>query len=145
MGGLSQVLGGRLIDLSKGLTGHIFFVPLDPYTALFAGSIVLPVIGAVLLSRIRADSRYSVPEFAGMFLQGECYARVRGTLPSGPLLPGCLQDRNMSGYARLTERTACQAADSAALRAGHHSRENAHDGRGRAESEVGLKIGEVQP
>jgi len=70
VGGLSQVLGGRLIDLSKGLTGHIFFIPLDPYTALFAGGIALPVLGAVLLSRIRADSRYSVPEFAGMFLQG---------------------------------------------------------------------------
>ena len=70
VGGLSQVLGGRLIDLMKGLTGQIAFVPLDPYTLLFAGGIVLPVLGAVLLSRIRADSRYSVPEFAGMFLQG---------------------------------------------------------------------------
>ena len=70
VGGLSQVLGGRLIDLSKGLTGQILFLPLDPYTAMFAAGIVLPVVGAVLLSRIRADSRYSVPEFAGMFLQG---------------------------------------------------------------------------
>jgi HEAT repeat protein/MFS family permease len=70
VGGLSQVLGGRLIDLTKGLSGQIFFFPLDPYTVLFAGGIVLPVVGALLLSSIRADSRYSVPEFAGMFLQG---------------------------------------------------------------------------
>jgi hypothetical protein len=70
VGGLSQVLGGRLIDLAKGFSGHFFFFPLDPYTVLFAGGIVLPVVGALMLSRIRADSRYSVPEFAGMFLQG---------------------------------------------------------------------------
>jgi len=70
VGGLSQVLGGRLIDLMKGLNGQIAFVPLDPYTLLLASGIVLPVLVAVLLSRIRADSRYTVPEFAGMFLQG---------------------------------------------------------------------------
>ena len=70
VGGLSQVLGGRLIDLMKGLSGQIAFVPLDPYTLLLASGIVLPVLGALLLTRIRADSRYSVPEFAGMFLQG---------------------------------------------------------------------------
>jgi HEAT repeat protein/Na+/melibiose symporter-like transporter len=70
VGGLSQVLGGRLIDLTKGLSGQVFFVALDPYTLLFAAGIVLPVAGALLLSSIRADSHYSVPEFAGMFFQG---------------------------------------------------------------------------
>ena len=70
IGGLSQVLGGRLIDLTRGLTGHIWFIPIDPYTVLFLGGILLPIVGALLLSSIRADSQYSVPEFAGMFFQG---------------------------------------------------------------------------
>ncbi len=70
VGGLSQVLGGKLIDLTKGFTGQILFIPIDPYTLLFAAGIVLPVAGALLLRSIRADSRYSVPEFAGMFFQG---------------------------------------------------------------------------
>jgi len=70
VGGVSQVLGGKIIDLAHGLSGQILFIPLDPYTALFLAGIVLPVAGALLLSSIRADSKYTVPEFAGMFLQG---------------------------------------------------------------------------
>src|SRR5262249_829539 len=69
-GGVSSLLGGKLIDLAHGVSGQLLFIPLDPYTLLFAAGIVLPVIGALLLRRIRADSRYSVPEFAGMFIHG---------------------------------------------------------------------------
>jgi HEAT repeat protein len=70
VGGVASVAGGKLIDLAHGVSGQFLFVRLDPYTLLFASGIVLPVIGALLLRRIRADSRYSVPEFAGMFIHG---------------------------------------------------------------------------
>ncbi|MCC6191478.1 MAG: MFS transporter, partial [Anaerolineales bacterium] len=70
VGGVSQALGGRLLDLTAGVSGKLLFITLDPYSVLFVAGIGLPVLAGLLLRRIRTDSRFSMAEFAGMFLQG---------------------------------------------------------------------------
>jgi HEAT repeat protein len=97
IGGLSQLLAGRLIDLTRGITGHIGAITLDPYTILFAASIVLPVIASVLLSRIQAGSRYSVTEFAGMFFQGNPLLAAESLIRYG-------RPRDEEATVSLTER-----------------------------------------
>ena len=102
VGGISQVLGGRLIDLTRGLTGQVLFVHIDPYTLLFVAGVLLPVAAAVLLSRVRADSRYSVPEFAGMFLHGNPLLAAESLLRYGRALdePGTVSLTERLGQAR---------------------------------------------
>jgi MFS family permease len=70
VGGLSQLLGGRVLDLTGGISGRFLFLSLDPYTVLFVAGIALPLVAGALLRRIRTDSGFSATEFAGMFLQG---------------------------------------------------------------------------
>ena len=70
IGGLSTMLGGRLLDFTAGVSGRFAGVTLDPYTPMFVASFAVPVLAGVLLSRIKTGSRYSVTEFAGMFFQG---------------------------------------------------------------------------
>ncbi len=69
-GGLGQLVGGWLVDLSAGLQGRWWIVSMGPYTPLFAIGITLPLIAYVLFRRVAADSPVSTREFAGMFLRG---------------------------------------------------------------------------
>lgn len=68
--GLSKLIGGRLVDVSAGLSGRFLIFPLDPYTTLFAAGAILPIASGLLLRRVRADSSVTVREFAGLFLHG---------------------------------------------------------------------------
>jgi HEAT repeat protein/sugar phosphate permease len=97
VGGLSQLLAGRLIDLTRGVTGQIGAITLDPYTPLFVASIGLPLIAGVLLSRIQAGSRYTVTEFAGMFFQGNPFMAAESLIRYG-------RARDEEATVSLTER-----------------------------------------
>lgn len=68
--GLSQLLGGAVLDLTAGLHGQIgpFFI--DPYTVLMVGAFVLTLAAALLFRGVRADNRVSVGQFAGLFFHG---------------------------------------------------------------------------
>lgn len=70
IGGVSQIISGRLLDLFAGVSGQFLIFPLDPFTPLFFGSLVLLALGAILFTRVQADSSVSVGEFAGMFVHG---------------------------------------------------------------------------
>ena len=70
VGGLSNVTSGRILDLSEGVSLEILGVGIGPYFPLFAGAVVLGVIGLVPLARLQAESAVGVREFAGMFLHG---------------------------------------------------------------------------
>ena len=70
VGGLSQLVGGRLLDVFQALSGQIGFLTLDAYTPFFALGLVLTGLGLLVLQRVRADSRVGVAEFAGVFLSG---------------------------------------------------------------------------
>lgn len=70
VGGLSNVTGGRLLDLSAGVSGEFLGVAIGPYFPLFTGAFVLGLVGTVPLGMVRAESVVGVREFAGMFLHG---------------------------------------------------------------------------
>ncbi len=70
IGGLSQVIGGRLLDLTANLQGQFLFLSLDQFTPLLIAGIILPILSIVLFQRVRGDSPIGVVEFAGMFTQG---------------------------------------------------------------------------
>jgi HEAT repeat protein len=69
-GGLGQLVGGWLVDLSTGFQGQWWIISLSPYTPLFAVGIAFPLIAYLLFQRVAADSLVSTREFAGMFLRG---------------------------------------------------------------------------
>jgi HEAT repeat protein/predicted MFS family arabinose efflux permease len=69
-GGLGQWFGGRLVDLSAGLSGQWWIATLDPYTPLFLAGILFTLAGSLLLRRVRADSEVTTRQFAEMFLRG---------------------------------------------------------------------------
>jgi HEAT repeat protein/MFS-type transporter involved in bile tolerance (Atg22 family) len=68
--GASQIAGGRLLDLTAGLQGRLWIFEIDPYTVLFGLSMALAGLSALILSQVRLDSRVSLGEFAGLFVQG---------------------------------------------------------------------------
>jgi MFS family permease len=69
-GGLGQLMGGWLLDLSAGMQGRWWIVNLSPYTLLFVVGITFPLLANLLFRRVAADSQVSTREFAGMFLRG---------------------------------------------------------------------------
>ncbi len=70
IGGLSQLLGGRLLDFTQGLTGQFLIFTIDPFFPLFVMAIALTVVSTIVFSYVQADSPVSVSEFAGMFIHG---------------------------------------------------------------------------
>ncbi|MBN2500878.1 MAG: MFS transporter [Anaerolineales bacterium] len=68
--GISQLLGGWLLDAAQGISGQLWMFQLDAYTVLFAIAFAAPLISSLLLNAVRADTAVSVGEFASMFLHG---------------------------------------------------------------------------
>lgn len=70
IGGLSQLIGGRILDYSQHISGQFFVFTLDPYTPLFLLGLALSLIGFLVFWGVKADSGVSVGEFAAIFLRG---------------------------------------------------------------------------
>jgi len=70
VGGAGQLLGGQIVQYSSGLSGRFLIFTLDPYTGLFVLGFVLPIVAIFLLRGVRADTRVTVEQFAGLFLRG---------------------------------------------------------------------------
>ena len=70
LGGISQIISGRLLDLFSGISGQFLFFEADRFTPLLIGGLVLTAVGFVLFRRVKADSSVSMGEFAGMFVHG---------------------------------------------------------------------------
>ncbi|RLT45569.1 MAG: hypothetical protein DWI57_00355 [Chloroflexi bacterium] len=68
--GGSQLLGGRVLDLTKSIAGQWGPLMLDPYTPIFLVSLLMPLGSILLLRAIRGDSPFSTSQFAGLFLRG---------------------------------------------------------------------------
>jgi hypothetical protein len=64
------VLGGRVLDATARISGQFLFFTLDPFTPLFIGGILLIVVSVLVFNAVKADSRVSVGEFAGLFIHG---------------------------------------------------------------------------
>ncbi|MBI5667873.1 MAG: MFS transporter [Chloroflexi bacterium] len=70
IGGLSQVAGGSVLDLTAGLSGQFLIFTIDPFFPLFVFGLILTAVSALIFRRVQADSPVSVGEFAGMFIHG---------------------------------------------------------------------------
>ncbi len=70
MGAISGMVGGVLLDSFAGVSGKFLIFPLDPFTPMFIGAVILLVASIVLFNRVQADSNVSIGEFAGMFVHG---------------------------------------------------------------------------
>jgi MFS family permease len=68
--GLSQALGGQLLNAVSRVTGQIFLVPLNPYNILFLVGLLLALISLAALRRVQGEGRFGVGEFAGLFFHG---------------------------------------------------------------------------
>ena len=68
--GISQLLGGQILQLSQNLAGHLLFLPLDPYTPLLLLNVSLALVALLILRNMRADNTVGVAEFAGIFFRG---------------------------------------------------------------------------
>lgn len=70
VGGVSQLLGGRVLDASQHISGRLWFFILDPYLPLFVAGLIFPLITILLMRAIRAGETVSMGEFAGIFFRG---------------------------------------------------------------------------
>lgn len=80
IGGISQLLGGILIDLFVGIEGHWLGFELNAYSPLFALGFVLTIATTLLLMGMRADNIYGVGEFAGMFFRGNPFQAMNALM-----------------------------------------------------------------
>ncbi len=69
-GGISQLMGGRALDLFQGLSGQVAGLTLDPYVPLFLAGLIAPLVSLLLFQAVRADSLVGAWEFAGLFVRG---------------------------------------------------------------------------
>lgn len=70
LGGISQLTGGWILDLTAGLSGQWGIFTLDAYSPLFFSGIVLILGSLPLIRMMRADNRFGMGHFAGIFLRG---------------------------------------------------------------------------
>jgi MFS family permease len=70
VGGISQLSGGRLLDLTQNLRGSLWGIPLDPFVPLFMANILVPFLAFFLLRQVHEERGVGVGQFAGIFLRG---------------------------------------------------------------------------
>jgi HEAT repeat protein/MFS family permease len=80
VGGLSQLMGGRILDASAGISGEFLIFSLDSYSILFFLGIILPILAGLLLGRVRADSPVTAGEFAAMFFRGNPFMALESMI-----------------------------------------------------------------
>ncbi|MBI3957233.1 MAG: MFS transporter [Chloroflexi bacterium] len=69
-GGVSQLVGGQLLQASQGVSGQLFFLTLNPYIPLFLLALVLPLFSLLVMRAIRLTESVGMGEFVGIFLRG---------------------------------------------------------------------------
>ncbi|MEZ4663473.1 MAG: HEAT repeat domain-containing protein [Caldilineaceae bacterium] len=78
--GISQLVGGQVLQLSQNLSGGLPFLPLDPYTPLLLLDVSLALAALLILRNIRADNTVGVIEFAGIFFRGNPFRAMSSLL-----------------------------------------------------------------
>ncbi len=80
IGGFGALLGGRILGFTAGLSGSFLGLTLDPYLPLFALGFVLTLASTLVFLGMRADNRYGVGEFAGMFFRGNPFLAMTSVI-----------------------------------------------------------------
>ncbi len=76
VGGLSQLLGGWVLQYSRDLSIDLSVLVLDPYSPLFLLGLVFPVISFFFFRGVVQDSTVSMGTFAGFLLRGNPFMAV---------------------------------------------------------------------
>jgi MFS family permease len=79
-GGLSQLIGGRLLTVTQDLSGSLAGIPIDPYTPLFLLGIVMPLVAIVVMQHLRDDATVGMGGFAGIFLRGNPFLALEAVV-----------------------------------------------------------------
>jgi len=69
-GGISQLVGGQLLQAFQGIGGQFYFITLNPYIPLFLLALVLPLFSLFVMRTIRLTENVGMGEFVGIFLRG---------------------------------------------------------------------------
>ncbi|MBK8987219.1 MAG: MFS transporter [Chloroflexi bacterium] len=80
VGGLSQLIGGWLLDFSQDVSGQFLIVDLNPYTLLFVLGLTLPLASLLFFRGVQADSTVSMGTFAGFLLRGNPFMAVESMI-----------------------------------------------------------------
>ncbi|MBK8903206.1 MAG: MFS transporter [Anaerolineaceae bacterium] len=77
IGGLSQLLGGWILDISQGFSTRL---DISPYALLFILGLVLPLISLRFFHGVARDTRVTMGTFAGFFLRGNPFVAVESMI-----------------------------------------------------------------
>lgn len=80
MGGLSQLVGGWILQSSQGLAVELPGLALNPYSPLFLLGLALPLFSLFFLRRVKTDSSVSMGTFAGFFFRGNPFLAVESMI-----------------------------------------------------------------
>ncbi|CAN5848970.1 hypothetical protein BH10CHL1_BH10CHL1_09310 [soil metagenome] len=74
--GLSQFVGGWILDFAHNITFQFAFLTVDQYAILFAIGIITALLSLPLLQAIHGDSTVGMSQFAGIFLRGNPFVAM---------------------------------------------------------------------
>lgn len=80
LGGISQLAGGRILDLTAALSGQWGPLTIDAYAPLFLSGVALMALSLPITRLIKADSNYGMGQFAGIFLRGNPFLAMGSLL-----------------------------------------------------------------
>ena len=80
VGGLSQLVGGWVLDLAQNLSGTILLVYLNPCTPLLLLGMPLPLVSLIFFRGVQTDSTVSMGTFAGFMLRGNPFMAVESMI-----------------------------------------------------------------
>ncbi|MFZ0547215.1 MAG: MFS transporter [Candidatus Promineifilaceae bacterium] len=80
VGGVSQIVGGWLLEGSRNLSGEFLSIEIDAYTPLFLMGLVLPLVGFVVLRQVQVDNEVGMGEFAGILFRGNPFIAVESMI-----------------------------------------------------------------
>jgi len=76
VGGLGQLAGGWMLDVTAGVAGRFLFFAVDSYAILFLSGAVLAILAGIVMRRVRADSTVTTGAFAAMFFRGNPFSAM---------------------------------------------------------------------
>jgi HEAT repeat protein len=80
VGGLSQLIGGWLLEIFRNLSGQFLSIEIDSYTPLFLLGLGLPIVSFIVLRRIRLDNEVGMGQFAGILFRGNPFMAVESMI-----------------------------------------------------------------
>ncbi|MCA9875036.1 MAG: MFS transporter [Anaerolineales bacterium] len=133
-GGLSQLVGGWILDLAQGVSGQFLVVTVDPYTPLFVMGLTLPLASLFFFRGVQRDSTVSMGKFAGFLLRGNPFMAVESMIRYH-------MARDEEATVRMTERL----GQARSLLTTEELLESLHDPRFNVRFEAIVAIGRTRP